>query len=121
MSYEKQTWHNGDTITEQKLNHMEDGIANAGGGGGVFTIDVIIEDETPTLNQKAKDIYDAFCSGLCIVRETVDEEETLYPLAYVYKEGTYYSMGYYVSVSGAIQDNGFSAESPDDYPVRAEQ
>ena len=26
MSYEKQTWTTGDTITAEKLNHMEDGI-----------------------------------------------------------------------------------------------
>ncbi len=32
MSYEKQTWANGDVITANKLNHMEDGIAGAGGG-----------------------------------------------------------------------------------------
>ena len=29
MSYEKQTWQAGDTITSAKLNHMEDGIAGA--------------------------------------------------------------------------------------------
>ncbi len=27
--YEKQTWRTGDVITEEKLNHMEDGIASA--------------------------------------------------------------------------------------------
>ena len=26
MSYEKQTWANGDIITAEKLNHIEDGI-----------------------------------------------------------------------------------------------
>lgn len=31
MAYEKQTWTTGDVITQEKLNHMEDGIANAGG------------------------------------------------------------------------------------------
>lgn len=31
MSYEKQTWKCGDSITAEKLNHMEDGIANSGG------------------------------------------------------------------------------------------
>ena len=30
MAYEKQTWATGDTITAQKLNHMEDGIAAGG-------------------------------------------------------------------------------------------
>ena len=39
MSYTKQTWQTGDTITAAKLNHMEDGIA-AGGGGA----DLIIKD-----------------------------------------------------------------------------
>ena len=27
-AYEKQTWSNGETITEEKLNHIEEGIAN---------------------------------------------------------------------------------------------
>lgn len=31
MAYEKQTWKCGETISADKLNHMEDGIANAGG------------------------------------------------------------------------------------------
>ena len=31
--YEKQTWVTGETITAEKLNHMEDGIS---GGGGVL-------------------------------------------------------------------------------------
>lgn len=28
MAYEKQTWVTGEIITEEKLNHMEDGIVN---------------------------------------------------------------------------------------------
>ena len=28
MSYEKQTWANGDVITAEKLNHVEDGVQN---------------------------------------------------------------------------------------------
>ena len=30
MAYNKYTWHTGEVITEGKLNHMEDGIADAG-------------------------------------------------------------------------------------------
>ena len=29
MAYVKQTWQTGDVVTSAKLNHMEDGIANA--------------------------------------------------------------------------------------------
>ena len=38
MSYSKQTWASGDTVTAAKLNHMEDGIANAGGSGGGYEV-----------------------------------------------------------------------------------
>lgn len=36
MSYEKQTWVNGEVITADKLNHMENGIGE--GSGGTVTI-----------------------------------------------------------------------------------
>ena len=32
MAYEKNTWASGDVVTSAKLNHMENGIANAGSG-----------------------------------------------------------------------------------------
>lgn len=38
MAYEKNIWANGDTITAEKLNHMEDGIAEGGSGGGFVFI-----------------------------------------------------------------------------------
>ena len=39
MSYTKQTWATGDIITADKMNHMEDGIADSG-GGGAFLINI---------------------------------------------------------------------------------
>ena len=44
MAYEKQIWQCGDTITADKLNHMEDGIANSGGGIVYITPTVIDGD-----------------------------------------------------------------------------
>ena len=41
MAYEKQTWADGDVITQEKLNHMEDGIADE---------DVVIIDAKAVLN-----------------------------------------------------------------------
>lgn len=38
MAYEKQEWKCGDVVTAEKLNHMEDGIAEAGGGSEERTI-----------------------------------------------------------------------------------
>jgi len=34
MSYVKTTWANGDIITAEKLNKLEDGVADSGGSGG---------------------------------------------------------------------------------------
>lgn len=67
MAYEKQTWTTGEVITQEKLNHMEDGIANAGGGGGdglknlvdgsatgsVRGVGTIEEDSSYTMGQHA--------------------------------------------------------------------
>ena len=41
MSYTKQTWTTGDTVTATKLNHMEDGIAGAGG----FDAEIMVGDD----------------------------------------------------------------------------
>lgn len=46
MTYEKQNWQTGETITKEKLNHMEDGIANAGGGDGVRTCVALTAGQT---------------------------------------------------------------------------
>lgn len=43
MAYEKQTWNNGDVITEGKLNHIEEGID-------------IIDDDLSTLNGKVNNM-----------------------------------------------------------------
>ena len=34
MAYEKHTWETGETITAEKLNNLEDGVASAGDGSG---------------------------------------------------------------------------------------
>lgn len=53
MAYEKQTWTTGEVITQEKLNHMEQGIANAGGDAGYeceetvyFDGDVVVEEHS---------------------------------------------------------------------------
>lgn len=43
MAYEKQTWETGQVITAEKLNHMEDGIVDAG--------DVLVVTFTPNYDQ----------------------------------------------------------------------
>ena len=44
MAYETQHWKTGDVVTSEKLNHMEGGIADA---GGVVTVKIQFVDTTP--------------------------------------------------------------------------
>ena len=62
MSYEKQTWATGDVITAEKLNHMEDGIEDAG-GGTTRVIEVVIDGSTQTLQATYNQILAWFSTG----------------------------------------------------------
>lgn len=55
MSYTKNTWKSGDTVTSAKLNNIEDGIASS----GAFIVHGTFSDDTITLDKTWKEIYDA--------------------------------------------------------------
>ena len=59
MSYTPTSWNTGDTITAAAMNKIENGIANAGGGGG---IDCIIYTD-----QNGIAVYGDFASALAKV------------------------------------------------------
>lgn len=103
MSYDKNTWETGDTITAQKLNHMEDGIA---GGGGVLIANKSIEDTTITLDKTWQQIYD---STYTITLLSDEGEKDFYPITCAYvSDGTYY-----VESADSIT---YTTDSADGYP-----
>lgn len=57
MSYTPTSWQNGDVITSAKLNKIENGIANAGGGTGILfaTVDL----STASLDKTWQEIANA--------------------------------------------------------------
>lgn len=59
MSYTKQTWTTGEVITEEKLNHMEEGIEDAGGGssGGLVRITIGTSTWEELLSQFEDQLY----------------------------------------------------------------
>ena len=64
MSYTPNTWTTGDTITATKLNNIEQGIANAGGGGAMIVTSTYDGDTDKwVLDKTAQEIYDAFMGG----------------------------------------------------------
>ena len=65
MAYEKQNWNNGDVITAEKLNHIEDGIAEGGSGGGNFVVNFTYDMQTDdiTADKTYQEIYTAALSS----------------------------------------------------------
>lgn len=70
MAYQKQTWKCGDTISADKLNHMEEGIANS---GGMLVVNIdhteteVVDGVTYTLyvyDKTFKEVYDAIHNGI---------------------------------------------------------
>ena len=103
MSYEPTNWKNGDIVTADKLNKLEQGVASAGGGGGVLIVTADIE--TGALNKTWQEIHDA------VPLVWLEREGNYNPLYSIYE-----SSGDYVVTFG----NGsaaFTATSADGYPV----
>lgn len=60
MAYEKTEWKNGDIITDEKLNHMEDGIVNSNSI-------LVLHENAGALDKTFAEIEDAFDSGKLIL------------------------------------------------------
>jgi hypothetical protein len=114
MAYEKNTWARGDIVTSAKLNHMEDGIANAGRTlviGGFRTDDN--GSFVGTSDKTWQEIHDALVAGKeCI--SIIQDGDSVYR---VVLDSARYSAG----TSEYIISGEINAEcnSPDGYPTTA--
>ena len=79
MSYTKQTWVNGEIITDSKLNHMEDGIA-AGGSAFIVSVTESYDDSTGattyTANKSYNEVKTAILGGQNVWNVWTDEFDT---------------------------------------------
>ena len=107
MAYEKQTWTTGEVITQEKLNHMEDGIAE---GGGVVVVNVTTTASeggtVTTLDKTWQEIYDAVMSTGAVFMGNNGGVTSIAPVLDVAFNPAInkYSVG------------AFDASSPSDYP-----
>lgn len=117
MAYTKQTWATGDTVTASKLNHMEDGIAEGGGGALIVTSSIV--NGYPVLDKTVQEIYDALTSGTPVYYSYVYgtpvtsyiSEAYLAPVVSVYTYGNNYMRVAisYPKVNETVQNNGILA------------
>lgn len=63
MSYEKQTWTTGDTITAEKLNNLEDGVS---GNGGVVLVTVTYDEQNYQADKTFSEILEAIQNNLIV-------------------------------------------------------
>lgn len=59
--YTKQTWADGDIITADKMNHIEDGLNNLNGIG--YRVAFSYTDDTASCNRTYEEIYTALSQG----------------------------------------------------------
>ena len=109
MAYSKQTWVNGDIITADKLNHMEDGIENI--GGNILEIGSRDEGSKMILDKTWNQIKNAIPN--CVFIKDVDG---LFQKGIVAHVGYSSASSYTVTIYTDMYYNIFVAESPDDYP-----
>lgn len=115
--YEKQTWTTGEVITQEKLNHMEEGIAS----GGTLVVHETVENNIHTLDKTWKEIKDAVMAGAIVVVPIFFEEEVEGVTVIRYE-------CYFVTIVGCdpraeapyfVTGNGFEyfANNENDYPL----
>lgn len=125
MAYDPTVWKSGDTITSAKLNKLENGLAEASGGGtggGVLKVNMTWSEDysSCTLDKTYAEIYSAFQNGIVI---SVGEDAGTLSLWMVCEIG-YINETYGVGIlpmhnlqSGSLS---FTAETENSYPVFSE-
>lgn len=106
MSYNPTTWNTGDIVTSEKLNKMEQGIANA----GVLVCHMVEDNGTYRLDHTWQEIADA---GFAVA---VDDG-SISTLNSCFQEEGEYGLVLLEFDDGAMSPRPFVCSSADDYPV----
>lgn len=82
MAYSPTEWHNGDIISAEKLNKLENGVANGSASSGLFPITLTWNADwsIATLNKTFSEIKTALQSGLFPFVTSVSEDSGSYSL-----------------------------------------
>ena len=119
MSYQKNNWQSGDVVTSEKLNHLEDGVSNA---GGVMAVSLAYDEEMEmTVADKTwQEIYDAMNNDvLCIVRDMEVEENQSNTGLITYVDVTQGEYRIHVLFSNSVGPSSvavYTTTSADGYP-----
>lgn len=103
MSYTKNTWKSGDTVTSAKLNKMEQGIA---GCANILIINTVTEDDVTALDKTWQEIFDA---DMPFIVEVGEDFKGFLPVTEInVDEGEYVVR---------TSSTSYIAQTADDYPI----
>lgn len=113
MSYTPTDWKNGDIITEERLDHMEQGIADANSGSGVL----VVTDTEGTLNKTWQEINDAgFAVRKLAMPDVMGGGASFSLLSFTSKSGGF-SAVFYSEYDGTLEEMVYVADTADGYPT----
>ena len=116
MTYVKTDWETGDIITAEKLNNIENGVANI--GAGVFFIDYTRTQGIPqvtTLTKTWNEIMNAVTAGMCpVVKHNYG---TSVVFTQVTDIGGEEGVEYFVNMGISTNQMRLTCSDPDGYPT----
>lgn len=122
MAYDPTVWKSGDTITSAKLNKLENGLAEASGGGtggNVLMINIISEGSTLTMDKTYAEIKSAFMNGLVICIQSAYGGNLMALVTYVYDDEEECDVDVFSAKDNASFE--FICSSVNDYPTYTDQ
>ncbi len=119
MSYTPTNWKTGDVVTSAKLNKLEQGVADAGGGssgGGVLVVNITFDGNTETMDKTWQEIHDAADEGLPITFKFANSDGIFYlALSSIEEDSGYY--GVYTYNFGSSTTFEYGTNSASGYPT----
>lgn len=121
MAYTPKTWECGETITADALNHLEQGVASAGGGAEPLIVNCT-STVPQTLDKTWQEIYDAPMAWLegAVAPMPGGTATHKYPLSDIsVLQPTGGEPRYGVSFGGANSEFDFVTDDANGYPAKA--
>lgn len=115
MAYDPTVWKSGDTITSAKLNKLENGLAEASGGGTGGGA-LIVNDVNGTLDKTWKEIHD---NPSAVIKADVGHQTTVFHIAVIAEEEGSYALVAFSYDMNNILSEVYVTHSIDGYPVKS--
>jgi hypothetical protein len=117
MAYTKNTWTDGDIVTSEKLNHIEDGVRDAYVMMNVGNVTVSFGSINGTLDKTWQEIFDAVSNGNICYFTGTDENDEYHKKIFIVKELYRDENVQHPYVVYTVEDYGLGADSPTQRPT----